>query len=315
MNSFRNLVVGIDLANADRLAADAQLAPASRTARDKAVAIAGRSGGTLHLLTALDIDPYAEAVVLRASGAGSPSILERAKDFLEAAAAPARAAGVAATTEVALGRPVETLLADVQRNRRDLVVVGTRERSSLARNLLGSTALSLLRRAAVPVWVARRSHHETEKVVLAAIGIGDLAVDVLRTARDVASAAGAALHVLHVVDLPAAAVLRAGAADRETVEWYRRQRRERAETEVPRLVAEALGEGGKCSTHLVDGETADSILDHARRLEADLVVMGSVVQSGVRALLLGSTAEKVLPAIETSLLLVKPTAAAFPAHR
>jgi nucleotide-binding universal stress UspA family protein len=315
MNPFRNVVVGIDLANADRLADDAQLAPASRTARDKGVAIARRSGATLHLLAALDIDPYAESIVQRAAGAGSPSILESAKSFLTAAAEPARAAGVAVTTEVALGRPVETLLADVQRNRRDLVIVGTRERSSLARNLLGSTALSLLRRAPVPVWVARRSAHETEKVVLAAIGIGDLAVEVLRAAAGVAAATGAALHVLHVVDLPAAAVLRAGAADRETVEWYRRQRRERAETEVPRLVAEALGEDAKCSTHLVDGETADAVLEHARRLEADLVVMGSVVQSGVRALLLGSTAEKVLPAVETSLLLVKPTAAAFPAHR
>lgn len=315
MSSFRNVVVGVDLANADRLAADAQLAPASRTARDKAVAIARRSQATLHLLAALDIDPFAEDVVLRATGPGGPSMLDRANAFLAASAEPARAAGVAATTEVARGRPVETLLADVQRNRRDLVVVGTRERSSLARNLLGSTALSLLRRAPVPVWVARRSGHETEKVVLAAIGIGDLAVDVLRAARDVASDTGAALHVLHVVDLPAAAVLRAGAADRESVEWYRRQRRERAEAEVPRLVAEALGEGAKCSMHLVDGETADAVLDHARRLEADLVVMGSVVQSGVRALLLGSTAEKVLPAVDTSLLLVKPTAAAFPAHR
>ena len=89
MSPFRNVVVGIDLANADRLASDAQLAPASRTARDKAIAIARRSGAALHLLAALDIDPYAEAVVQRATGAGSPSILERAKDFLAAAAGPA----------------------------------------------------------------------------------------------------------------------------------------------------------------------------------------------------------------------------------
>lgn len=315
MNPFRNVVAGIDLANAERLTADAQLAPASRTARDKALSIARRSGGALHLVSALDLDPYAEEIVLGARGAGGASILERAKELLASAAEPARAAGVSVTTEVALGRPVETILADVQRNSRDLVVVGTRERSSLARNVLGSTALSLLRRCPVPVWVARRSAHETEKVVLAAIGIGDLAVEVLRAASAVASATHAALHVLHIVDLPAAAVLRAGAADRESVEWYRRQRRERAEAEVPRLVAEALGEDARCSTHLVDGEVADAVLDHARRLEADLVVMGSVVQSGVRALLLGSTAEKVLPAIDTSLLLVKPTAAAFPAHR
>ena len=315
MEPYRNLVVGIDLANADRIADDAQLAAASRAARDKAVELARRSKARIHLLTALDLDPYAETIVLRPSPSGGHSIHDAAKRFLDAAAAPARAAGVETTTEVAIGRAAETLLADVQKNRRDLVVVGTRERSTLARNLLGSTALALLRRCPVPVWVARRGAHHAERVVLAAVGIGDIAIHVLAAAAAIASATGAALHVLHVVDLPAAAVLRAGAADRETVEWYRRQRRERAEAEVPRLVAQALGEGAKCSIHLVDGETADAILDHARRLEADVVVMGSVVQSGLRALLLGSTAEKVLPALETSLLLVKPTATSLPAHR
>jgi nucleotide-binding universal stress UspA family protein len=110
-------------------------------------------------------------------------------------------------------------------------------------------------------------------------------------------------------------VLRAGAADREAVLWYRRQRRERAEAEVPRLVAATLGEGARCTVHLADGETADAILDHAHRLGADVVVMGAVSQSGLSSLLLGSTAEKVLPSLDTSLLLVKPTAISLPAHR
>lgn len=315
MDAFTNIVAGIDLANADRLVDDAPLAPASRAARDKAIAIAKRTHGRVHLLTALDVDPYAETILRKTSPSGGSSIHDLATRYLESAARPARAGGVETTTEVAFGHAAESILADVRKNRRDLVVVGTRERSTLARNLLGSTALALLRRCPAPVWVARRGHDHGEKVVLASVGIGDLAVDVLRAAQAIASASGGALHVLHVVDLPAAAVLRAGAADRETVEWYRRQRRERAEAEVPRLVAEALGPAAQCSVHLVDGETADTILDHARRLEADVVVMGSVVQSGVKAILLGSTAEKVLPALETSLLLVKPTTTSLPAHR
>jgi universal stress protein E len=316
MDSHRNIVVGIDLTGADRLADAAALGPASRAARDRALEVAKSTKAHVHLLAALDLDPYAETIVLESPKSGGASIHSQATRFLESAAKPLRDAGVPTTTEVAVGRTAETLLADVQKNRRDLVIVGTRERSTLARNLLGSTALALLRRCPAPVWVARRAHHHhAERAVLAAIGIGDLAVDVLRAASSIASATGAALHVLHVVDLPAAAVLRAGAADRESVEWYRRQRRERAEAEVPRLVAEALGEGARCSMHLVDGETADTILDHARRLEPDVVVLGSVVQSGLRALLLGSTAEKVLPALETSLLLVKPTATSLPTHR
>jgi universal stress protein E len=316
MDPYRNVVVGVDLASADRLADGAPLGPASRAARDRAIEVARASKGHVHLLAALDVDPYAETIVLDSARAGGTSILDRAKRFLDAAAKPVRDAGIETTTEVALGHAAESLLADAQKNRRDLVVVGTRERSTLARNLLGSTALALLRRCPAPVWVARRGvHHHGEKTVLAAIGIGDLAAHVLRAASSIAASAGAALHVLHVVDLPAAAVLRAGAADREAVEWYRRQRRENAEAEVPRLVALALGEGAKCAMHLVDGETADAILDHARRLEPEVVVMGSVVQSGLRALLLGSTAEKVLPALETSLLLVKPTATSLPTHR
>ena len=315
MDTYRNIVVGIDLAGSDHLADGASLSPASRAARDAAVEIAGRARGRIHLLAALDVDAFAEEIVVKPGAGDTLSIRDAAARFLELAGAPARAAGIEVTTEVVMGRPVETILADVQRNRRDLVIVGTRERSTLARNLLGSTSLALLRRAPCPVWVARRGTHHAARVVLAAVGIGDLAADVLRAAAGIATATGGALHVLHVVDLPAAAVLRAGAADRETVEWYRRQRRERAETEVPRLVATALGEGAQVSMHLVDGETADAILDHARRLEADVVVLGSVVQSGMRALLLGSTAEKVLPALETPLLLVKPTSTALPAHR
>lgn len=310
---FRNLVVGIDLSAADRLADTGPLGAASAVALDRAVSLAA-GGGHIHLLTAIDVDPFAETIIARSGGGGRPSILDQARRSLESAAKAARDAGAQATCEVVLGHATETLLADAQKNRRDLVVVGTRERSTLARNLLGSTALALLRRCPAPVWIARRAER-AEKVVLAAIALGDLAIPVLRAAQAVARRSGAALHVLHVVDLPAAAVLRAGAADREAVEWYRRERRVRAEAEVPRLLTEALGPGAPLTLHLLDGETADTVLERAKSLAADAVVMGSVKQSGVRALVLGSTAEKVLPSLDTSLLLVKPTLTALPAHR
>ena len=43
-----------------------------------------------------------------------------------------------------------------------------------------------------------------------------------------------------------------------------------------------------------------------RRLDADLLVMGTVGRSGIPGLLIGNTAEDVLNAVDCSLLAVKP---------
>jgi hypothetical protein len=44
----------------------------------------------------------------------------------------------------------------------------------------------------------------------------------------------------------------------------------------------------------------------ARRLNADLIVMGSVGRRGVSGFLIGNTAERVLHTAESSLLVIKP---------
>ena len=195
----------------------------------------------------------------------------------------------------------------------DVVVVGTRERGAVARNLLGSTALKLLRRCPATVWVARDCVWEGPATVLAAIDLGDMAPRVLGAAARIAQRTGGALHVLHVVDFAAEGVLRKGAADTDVVAEYRRLKRQRAEEAVPSVVAASLGAatsgtGPRPQIHLRFGDVNATIVGVAEEFRADVCVLGSVVHSAAGAALvgLGRTAEYVLPRLRSSLVVVKP---------
>jgi CPA2 family monovalent cation:H+ antiporter-2 len=308
MTPFRRISCGIELASGDAVVSGDELGPASVAALASAIRLARDDRASLHLLSALDLDEAALTMIQREHRAGRPTVTDRARQRLEVLAAGPRGAGVETTTEVSHDSPARALLADADRAGRDLIVVGTRERGAVARNLLGSTALRLLRRAPQPVWVARNAFGERPPVVLCAIEIGDMAPRILRAAAQVAARAAGELHVLHVVDFAAEDVLRAGAADRQFVLEYRAMKRTNAETRIPALVEETLGPQAKARLHLPDGDVDETILGTAESLGADVVVLGSVVHSLASAAIsgLGRTAESVLPRVAASLLVLKP---------
>ncbi|GAB1267599.1 hypothetical protein NBRC116493_08520 [Aurantivibrio infirmus] len=58
--------------------------------------------------------------------------------------------------------------------------------------------------------------------------------------------------------------------------------------------------------NIVAGDVADTIPKLAHQLKADLVVMGSIGRTGVKGLLLGNTAERVIHNLRTDVLVIKP---------
>ncbi|MCE9635524.1 MAG: universal stress protein [Planctomycetes bacterium] len=312
MRHFTNVSCGLDLSAADAIISGEAISGASAAALASAARIARDQGARLHLICALDLDIASEVMVRFAQAAGKSTVVEHAKARLEALAAPTRDAGVVTTTEVSLKSPADALVADAAAEGRDLVVVGTRERGTVARNLLGSTALSLLRRCPAAVWVAR-TPIAVRPVVLASIDLGDFATRIIEAAAVVADRTDGTLHVLHVVNFAAEDVLRIGAADLEFVSEYRRMKRQRAELEVPGIVDAALPADLRkrlgTKIHMPDGDIDATILKTVIDMSADVVVVGSVVKSSPIASFfgLGRTAEKVLPQVDASLLVLKPT--------
>jgi nucleotide-binding universal stress UspA family protein len=70
------------------------------------------------------------------------------------------------------------------------------------------------------------------------------------------------------------------------------------------LAAGVRESGLECQTANVDGNPGDEIVDYAAKIGVDLIVMGTQGRGGMRRLLLGSVAEKVLRAACCPVLVV-----------
>ena len=71
------------------------------------------------------------------------------------------------------------------------------------------------------------------------------------------------------------------------------------------IVREAAKEGVKVHAEVVEGVPATSLLEVAKRLGSDLIVLGTHGRSSLGALLLGSTAQVVVHSTEIPVLLIR----------
>ncbi len=138
--------------------------------------------------------------------------------------------------------------------------------------------------------------------------------DHCRTALDyalfLAKPLGAAVDIVHIWDRPEyvpdmTVVGKEGAPARSLVDMIR----ENAEAEMTDFLGKVkTPEGVTITHHLESGEPASTILSTAERTGADLVVIGTHGRTGVRYLLLGSIAEKLVRMCTTPVLTVPPGA-------
>ena len=79
-----------------------------------------------------------------------------------------------------------------------------------------------------------------------------------------------------------------------------------ANQHVQRVVAQCSAAGVPCQAHTVEAlHPWEAIIDHAKRMECDLLVMASHGRRGVSALLLGSETQKVLTHTRVPVLVVR----------
>lgn len=130
--------------------------PGANTALDAALSLAKRLQASVHVLHVVE-DPVVAAAW---SEAYAFDVLKLREDLV--ADAGRRLASIATadpsvhlTTEVAVGRPAETIVRTAADRGADLIVVGTHGRSGVTRMLMGSIAERVVRHAECPVLVAR----------------------------------------------------------------------------------------------------------------------------------------------------------------
>lgn len=213
-------------------------------------------------------------------------------------------------SESLVGIPFVSIIHEVQKRGYDLVITGTRGVTGLKRWLVGSTALRIIHNCPSTVWIVRRGSSPIPKAILVPTDFSEPSRQALEHAHWLAGAANAALHVLHVVDSGDSSLLgrwrQRPDSESANLDLSSESLRENAEKKLAGFVTSCCVGGVAPTLHVAFGSPWVEIGMAVRRLEVDLIAMGTTGRSGIGGLLLGNTAERVLDTVDCSLLAFKP---------
>jgi len=177
-----------------------------------------------------------------------------------------------------------------------LVVVGGRHHGALVRGLGGSTAHHLVRTSPAPVLVVNASGRAPQRM-LVATELSGAASPTLSTAARYADILDAQLRVVHVVEPAKFPMVVPLSLDMSEFE-------ERSRAEFDRLVETELSRVLPDDRVVRRGRADEEIAEEVAAWRADLLVLGSHGRGWIDRLLIGSTTERLLNRLPTSLLVV-----------
>ena len=193
----------------------------------------------------------------------------------------------------------------------DLIVAERHPGRHVAASFLHLTDWELLRLAPLPVLLVKRRGLYRRPRILAAVDPDhryakpvQLDREILEAGALLAGALHGRLHAVHAYSpLPLSAYTRGTLSEEILADMQRRSARAAAE-KLGRLAGPAGIPASR--RHLVARHPRDAIEQSAAETRSAVVVMGALARSGLRGLLIGNTAERVLDQLPCDLLVVKP---------
>jgi universal stress protein E len=218
------------------------------------------------------------------------------------------------------------IIREVLRNNRDLVIKIPESRDWL-RHLFGSDDMHLLRKCPCPVWLIKPEVSKTFRRILAAVDGEDsypeaelktrnmINRQIIEMASSLAISEFAELHIVTVWDAVGESFMRRAFSDMSEVKIVnyidraRMQHKKNMETlfdEVCNTVSKDAMNYLKPQMHLVKSWARKEIPELTKHIEIDLIIMGTVVRTGIPGFIIGNTAETILNQINCSVLAIKP---------
>jgi nucleotide-binding universal stress UspA family protein len=211
-------------------------------------------------------------------------------------------------TRVRQGDPAEEILREAEEHPTDLIVVGSRGCSAIARFFLGSVAERVARHAHCPVLLARRTEGGLRKLIVGVDGSKDAACAV----RWVQEFPLPDCEVRPLTVLPFLEVLirsrllmppfpgKYGEAGE-----FAEQQEQQADKQLRELAAALTSDGRRTTTELRHGDPGSVLLEAGQEHGADLIVVGSQGLSAIERFAMGSVSENVLRHAHCSVVIVR----------
>jgi universal stress protein E len=278
------------------------------------------------ILTVVDVLPPVPASVgtLRSGSSYADlqaELVDQRRSELESLVAPFRPR-LGIRVDVLVGKRFLELTRAVLRDDHDLLIKPVRSPSIIGR-LFGSDDMHLLRKCPCPLWLTGPAEKANYSCIVAAVDFEleapkpadqSLNLQIIELSASLAVSDFAALHLVHVWDAPAEIMVRswssnpneAGSAYTEGEHRRHQAAFDQLRTQLEAVIGTEAYEHLAPQFHLHRGSAAGVIPELATKLQADLVVMGTVARTGVAGLLIGNTAETILEQLQCSVLAVKP---------
>lgn len=294
MKNFKHITVGIDFA------------PSCRNALREAVRRASLSKSSV---TAVHVmDEFLVHELKKALSSDEAGIRRDWETRLRKFVDESDVGSAVVATEVRIGHPFAELAEACKSQGADLLVMGAKGTGSGAHRI-GAIAAKCIRKAPVDVLIVREDAQGPFKHVVACVDFSENSAKAVRCALHIATQDKAELDCLHVYQSALALALDYGGyapplpsvTDEEALKMW--------QAELEKFVEPLARSADGMRVRALVKERVnirEAILDHVEEKRADLVVLGTRGKTGLRELLIGTTAEKIVQHAPCSILAVKP---------
>lgn len=294
MKTFKNIIVGIDFTPSCR---NALREAARRASLDQAAVSA------IHVMDEFLAHELKKALSTDEAGVRA-EWQDRLKKFL--AESDVGAAHVAA--EVRIGHPFAELMDACKSHSADLLIMGAKG-SKGGEHRIGAIAAKCVRKASIDVMIVREDAQGPFRHVVACVDFSENSAKAVQAALHIAAQDKADLDCLYVYQSALALSLDYGGyapplptnPDEDALKLW--------QADLDKFVEPLVRSRGdvKVRTMVVERvNIRETIINHVTETHADIVVLGTRGKTGLRELLIGTTAEKIVQHAPCSILAVKP---------
>lgn len=219
-------------------------------------------------------------------------------DAISEALKTAEKEGVLIDTVCEEGEIYERIVDFADRENYDLIIMGKKGLSLVERALVGSVTARVIGYSRQDVLVIPDGAKLAWKKLLVATDGSAYSEVAGQRAIEIAAHHKSEIVSLSAVDVTVEFMIRAQ-------EVYERMVAD-AQTFVDHIKEKAVSVGIQADAVVKDGEVYKVIIDTAKDHQADMIILGSLGRTGIKRLLMGSTAERVLGHSSFPVLIVKP---------